>query len=572
MELDEVIENIYDNYPKNSLIYIGSLMGLEDLKKLNKTDLVQVVVKALDNKTLFGKLYKSVSPEARKVIDYLTWYGASNLRNIESFYKIKVTNGDFYGNSDDPFIKAIKSTYSRDIFLSSGLRYIFKKYIDPPIGYEINYLENIEANGNYKEIEADDSVLGKLSTLQSFIEQEGIVERGLEKKLLKKVVNKALETINIQEPFVGFKGFDSNIYTIRNTTLLKFLSMSEFIEATEPVDFFIELIKQYKSGVIDQDLNIDSILFFPFVKGAKSNFNINMFLKRGRYAVIDLIKSLIPGKWVTIGNIVQSLTLKEETEIFNTVYFGESFSVKVDYELLPAYHYGDLELLDKRDLQNYLIIPLVKGIVMFLHSIGAVDIVASESGIKTKQKAESSYLTPYDLITAIKLTQLGLKLFGRPSTYQYKTNSNLEYEFLEDKTIILISGNDPNIENFFSRIGIKIGKNDYFITPISFIKECSTHKDVMYNIGRLEGYLNCKNTKVWQDLINQVESRINPIYNEQELIVVNLPLENTSFIDEVINNPSLNSLYYMVEGGKIAFEKENYNKFKKIMKKNGYLI
>lgn len=572
MEIDEIIEDIIDNYPKKTINNLGSLMGLKDLDSLNKGELATVVVEGLQEKELFKRFYNSLSMEAQKVIEYLTWYGVSNLRLIDSFYKIKASIDDYYGNSNDPFIQSIKPAYTRDILLSPGLRYIFKKHIKPPAGFEIRYLDSMETDCEHKEIIGDDSILNQISAILHFIKQEGVLSRGLEKKLLKKVVKKAVITFNIYEPFKELDGMDADVYTLKTSTLLKFLSMTEDLEFDEPIDFLKELINDYTSGVIDRELNIDDILFFPFVKGAKSSFNTIMFLKRGRYAVINLIKSLNANQWVSIDNIATSLCLKEETEIFNTIYFGENLTVKVDSELISPYHYGDLELLDKRDLQNFLVTPMVKGIAMFLHSIGAVDIAVSKYGVKTKQKVDSKYLTPYDFITSVRLNQLGLKLFNRPSKYVVKKENDLEYKFLENKSIILTKGSDPGIENFFKRIGDKISDTDYIVTPISFIKECNNYDDVVYNVDRLEEYLNCENSGVWQDLITKVESRVNPIYNEQELIVVNLPMENQEFVEEVINNPSINTLYTMVEGGRIAFNAKNLSVFKNKMKKIGYLI
>lgn len=570
MEIDEIIEDIIDNYPKKTISNLGSLMGLKDLNTLNKENLATVVAKGLQENELFSRLFGSLSMEAQKVVEYLTWFGVSNLRIIDSFYKIKTSIGDYYGNSSDPFIQSIKPAYTRDILLSPGLRFTFKKYIKPPAGFEIAYLDSIENNS--KEIPGDDSILNHISAILHFIKQEGVFTRGLEKTLLKKVVKKAVNTFNIYEPLKELEDLDAEVYTLKTSTLLKFLSMTENIEFDDPIGFLKEFINDYTSGVIDQELNIDEILFFPFIKGARRSFNTTMFLKRGRYAAINLIKSLNPNQWVSIENIATSLCLKEETEIFNTIYFGESLTVKVDPVLISPYHYGDLELLDKRNLQNFLVSPLVKGIVMFLHSIGAVDITVSKKGVKSKQNVDSKYLTPYDFITSVRLNQLGLKLFNRTSKYEFKNNNLMEYKFLEDKTIILTKGSDPGIENFFKRIGNKISDSDYIVTPTSFIKECNNYDDIVYNVDRLEEFLNCENPGVWQDLVTKVESRVNPIYNEQELIVVNLPMENREFVEEVINNPLINNLYSMVEGGRIAFNPKNLSVFKNKMKKIGYLI
>lgn len=572
MDIDELVQDISDNYPKKNLLLFGKLMGIKGIDDLKKEPLTITVTQALLDRDLFYKMYNSVSDNARKVLYYLTWYGVTNLRNIESFYKIKLTNGDYYGNSDDPFIQSLKPLYSRDIMLSSGLRYILKKHLDFPPGYNISYNDKLQLDASDKVVEADDKIISQLDALLFFSVEEKIHNRGIEKKLLKKTINKAITTFNITEPFLDFNNVDKDVYIVKTTILLKFISMLIDNKSDNPIKLLKDLLKKYSQGSIDESANIDSVLFYPFVKGAKNNYNTTIFLKRGRYAVLNLIKSLEAGRWVSIENAVNYLSFREETEIFNTIYFGENLSVKVDYEFLPSYHFGDLELLDKRDLQSYLITPLVKGIVMLLHSIGAVDITASYASIKVKQKVDKYNLTPFDLVSAFRITPLGSKLFGKSSNYVYRNEKSVSYKFLEDKTIILNKGNDPAAENFFNRIGKKIGENDYIITPASFIKECSIENDITSNINRLKSYINCNNTTRWDKFISDIESRINPIYNEQELIVVNVPIENRDFVSEVINNPLVSNLYTVVEGGRLAFNRNNLNIFKKKMKKIGYLI
>lgn len=572
MDTEEIIQDINDNYPKSSLTKFGKLMGIKGIDNLNKNALTIIITESLQDRELFYKMYNSISENSKRVLYYLTWYGVTNLRNIESFYKIKITNGDYYGNSDDPFIKLLKPIHTKDILLSTGLREIFKKHLDKPPGYNISYTCDISIKNSDKIVEADDKILTQLNALQFFVKEEKVYERGTDKKILKKTITKGIETFEIAEPFRYFKNVSKEAYTAKTTVLLKFISLLENSNKHEPIQLLKSLLKDYSNGSIDEPNNIDAFLFYPFVKGVKNNYNISIFLKRGRYAVINLIKSLEAGSWVHIENIVNYLSFREETEIFNTIYFGESLSVKVDRDFLPFYHYGDLELLDKRDLQAYLITPLVKGVVMLLYSIGAVDIIASYSGIRTRQKIDSYDLTPFDLISAFKITPLGLKLFNRSSTYKFSNNESSSYRFLEDKTIILTQGNDPTAINFFNRIGDRFGDRDFIVTPVSFIKECETESDIVGNIKRLEDYINCNNRTIWDKLISDIESRINPLYNEQELTVVNIPIENHSFVNEVINNPLVNNLYTIVEGGKLAFNRSNLNTFKKKMKKMGYLI
>lgn len=521
MDRDEIVDDMINSYPKSSLLFFASKLGIVKCDKKTKGELAEEVVSSLTQLHLFNRFLDSLSLEGRKVLYYLTWYGITTLKHIEEFYSISLTLGDFYGNSDDPFIKAIKSYNSKEVFLSTGLRTVFKRHLEPPQGYNLEYSE---IDGEY--ISGGDGLFYIEEDISYFLNEENLINFPQEKRILKRTTTKFLKRYKIPE-----EKRDGG------ETLLKLLSLTG-----NDFSGFQNLLKRYISGTIDP-LNIDELLFYKELRGISSNYAIRTFLKRGRYSAISVIRDLEINRWISISNLVLFLVLREDTEIFDTSYFGSSL-----------YRKGErgTPVINKIDLCLIFIEPLVIGIVNLLNILGGVDL--KKSG---------------DKIEYIRLNSRGSKLFGRvkpnsPSTLDFKYNP------LSSATIIETNGVTSPIKDFFQRVGNKIGEKDYIITPQTFFKNASDINDVEINLGRLRELTGSRDA--WSNLFNEIENRIEPLYNEQELIVVNLPMENSSFVNEVMENPSLSNLFSIVEGGRVAFTRENYMQFKKSVRKIGYFI
>lgn len=522
MDREELIEDIVISYPKTSLLFFTSILGIGKQDNKSKSELAEVIISSFTEPDLFKKFMDSLSPEARKVLYYLTWYGITTLKHIEEFYSISIGVGDFYGNSDDPFVKAIKSYNDRNIHLATSLRSLFKKHLEPPKGYNIEYIdpptEIIKGGRSLEGVEED---------IPFFLNEEELYNYPQDKKILKRTVSKFI------------KRYKLKVDTLEGAqTLVKLLTLDDG-------DFtsFKGMLKSYIGGCLT-DLNIDEVYFYKDLRGVNTNYAIRTFLKRGRYCALSTIRELEVNSWVSVTNLVLSLALKEETEIFDTSYFGSVLYRKGE---------RDKPLINKIDLCLVFIEPLVLGLVNLLYTLGGVDIK------REKGKIES-----------FSINDRGLKLFGRVKSI--KPTSMFKFNFLNSATIIETNGVESPLKEFFQRVGERIGDRDYIVTPKTFFINSNDINEVEINIERLKSLIEDKPGEAWEDLFTELENRIEPLYNEQELIIVNLPLENDNFTNEVMDDPKLSSLFSLVEGGRIAFTRENYRIFKKEVRSIGYFI
>lgn len=566
MEFDDIVFDIDEHYRKTTLWSLASYMGLKGFESLNKSELIILVITNLRKTGCFNKLYSSISREAQIVLKYLVWFGPGTLRYIESKNHIKISLDDYYGNSDDEFIKLFKVYNLKTIQLSPGLRTIFKIHIDmPKAGIVREYTDN-DITGAI--VESSSVVLDNLEAIKDFIDYEQIKDRGLNKKVLLKSKNKFIKMFEFREPFKDLDGLDNDSYTIGSELLLHLLCYLK--QSGNPIDDLSGLISMYREGRI-ADENIDYYLFYPFIRGINNNYNLHLFLKRSRFVVLNSIKSSCSNRWTNIESLINSLSFSESTQVFDTTYFGKLLSIKVDKEFSRDYS-TEINLQFKEDNNKFLVSPMVKGIITLLFTLGAVDIVIDRSEVKYRQKVDKKALTPFDSLSHFRLTSLGLKLFGLESNYKTSVKKKSNYTIHKNRTMITIERRNSSLGNYLKRVGDFVGGNTYLISYRSFFRECKTEEDLEYNLKRLNDVIKKDIPEVWIDFIEGLNDRINPMYNEQELLIVNFPMENSAFINTILENSKIRSLFLMVEGFKGAFSRRNYKQFKKLMSNEGFFI
>lgn len=562
MDREDIIDDLDENYSRKNLCLLAEFCGMKKISSLNKSELAQGIHDILTTEEGFSHFWQNLGHEARCVVRHLTWQGVSTLMRIESLNHIKLTLGDFYGNTSEPFVKQFKSPWSREILFSTGLRTLLKKQMKKPAEWELVIKESLPES--CKVISSDEELISRVVAVVNFVREEGLYEREPDKKVLQKSIKRFQKLFPLNEPFTEFSSDGS---FVRTELILKFFSLMEGMKPG--VEGLSELLKKYTRGDLCETVNVDQIVFYPFVKGVRSITHFPLFARRARYAFLSEIKSSPGGKWISAESLVSRLSLTESTQLFDTSFFGSLLKIKPEAGLIPGL-FGELELSEKYLNERFLLTPLCKGILALLYSLGAVDLALDREGKKHTLSRKKEGLTPYDSVAFYRLTPLGLKLFSLPSDWEEKKTSDFNYTFHSQKTLISCEGEDASLLNFFTRIGEPLGSGGYLVTLKSFVKECSTEEDVLYNLDRLEELM--PEIPLWQELTEKIRDRIHPVYNEMELLVVHFPQENREFLDTILNREKIRKLFYMVEGGRGAFSRKNYLLFQKYMKEEGYLI
>lgn len=524
MEKNEIIDNIDEYYTKDVLVRFANFFDSGSVTSLKKKTLIEKIVGYIGNESMFKQFYTQLSESGKIVIDHLTWWGPSSIRAL----------GDLYGTSidiNDRFIKALWPYYPSDIQFSTGFRVLFKCFIEKPIEGFLYDTQNEET------FLGSDNVIYELEAISDFIQENGIRDRELEKKLLIKPLKAFSKKFNFAEPFED--------YTVARSLITLF---RESPKGKNPIETIQQILKKYRNGDLFPYHNIDKLLSYPDVRGFSSVYNIDIFLKRGRAVFIDSIKSIGESDWISTDRLVVSTALDEVTEIFDTTYFGRYL-----YEKTENYYYDYFD--NKFTAIDKLFNPMLKGIINILFSFGAVDI-----------KLRGTFPS------AFRLNQLGLKLLGLPSSYKIRSIEEFNYKFHDSRLLITTEGHNSSLINFFKRISLDLGDGGFLVTNTTIMQECDTHNDLEANLTRLEKLLPKKKLSIWSDFIEQQQDRMEAVLTVEDRVVIEFDGENRDLIDLITSNSKIRILYDMVDGFKGSFSKINYNKFRKLLKEHGFLI
>lgn len=524
MDIEDIKTDILDHYTKDTLLYLLALMGLEVKELSSKPEVCDFLIENLKNPVGFSRLLNKISPNAQIVLKHLVWEGISTLSYIDSKYHINTWIGDFYGNSSDPFIQRFKQTRYKEILLSTGLRTLFKSSMPMNIEYE-------DTNFNNENIiEGDKSTLNRIPVLYEYMNSNGVLSRELGMKPLVKDIKK-IDQLN---SFCNHNEIPSSQY------LLKFLPLL-LSSGTELKDLKKQFGQYLRGNLIDE--NIDFFIYYPHLKGLHKITNIDILLKRGRFSFSQLIKQ--SRGWINIQNAVKFLSLKEDTQIFDTSYFGS---------LIEVTHPEKKSLMQKEDNEEFLLKPMLTGIVTLLYSLGGVDLVFDKE------------------ITHFKLNEIGQYLVGKRDDLKIVTQNSSQPVFSKDRLFVYIDPLDSINRLIFNNISICFNKDYYRLDYKSFFRNLNSESEVFYYIEKIETLLDRNSNPVWDEFLTKISDRVNPIYNEQQLIVVNFPQNNSEFTHIILENEKIRKLFLMVEDFRGAFSTSNYKEFKRLLKEEGFII
>lgn len=540
MDREEIIEDLIEHYSKDTLTCLLMMIGVEPDRSYRKFDLSMVLVDRLMEEQNLEVLFNRISPVARTVLKHLTWEGVSTLRDIDTLYGIKSCVDDFYYNSSDPFISIFKSKYTREIQLSAGIRYLFKRHFKPE---EIDL--SVDLDG-VTILPAPQEIIDCIDGVWEFIEARQISDREVSKSLYKKDIKTFMKEYQLTDSF----------YEISSEIVLRFLSFREG-ESYSIKDYFLSY---YRGNLIED--NLDRFFFFPFIKGLNSINSIDLFLKRARYAFISYIKKL--SGWNSVDSVVRILSHREETHLFDTSWFGSLMEVKVSEEFRRDFA-PTISLQMKKDNETLLLKPMLRGILTVLHMLGGVEL-----GINPSNREFG--VSSFESVICFKLTKRGLYLLDEISSWSEPSKADEVIHFNSTFLLVEYHGKQSSITNFLKRVSRPRGSGLYSISADSFMKEITDEKTFYYNLEKLEEMLGESPERHWEEFLNRLRERLYPTYNELQMIVINFPRDNSEFLDLVQHRDDIRGLYLMVEDYRAAFTTSAYKEFKRLIKESGFII
>lgn len=283
----------------------------------------------------------------------------------------------------------------------------------------------------------------------------------------------------------------------------------------------------------------------------------------------NLIKSMFfifremkQGYWYDFKNILFFINLRNlDVDILENVSLDKLY---ISYK--NEYRDKERKYLSKNhELDTLFTIPLIKAIFFLFSSLGIFDIKYN--------KNTNEVNSVFDGLKYIKLTELGSYLLGLNYTFDFKIKESNTKIIINDLNLtILVKGNDKTKTLYLASFAEKISENMYIVTYESFLKKCTSKKDIEAKIKLFKKEVSSNLPKIWNDFFDTLLKRVSNLTEEKELVIYNLDTINNELIEIFFKDQIINKLILKVEGQRIAIYKDDFLKIKKRLEIFGFLI
>jgi len=159
---------------------------------------------------------------------------------------------------------------------------------------------------------------------------------------------------------------------------------------------------------------------------------------------------------------------------------------------------------------------------------------------------------------------------GLAKKYAFKSEIESANLVLDDKRLLItLDRTDPLKSITLGQIAEKVSETCYKVTCGSFLKSCATQKDIETKIGLFRRQVSAKPPRIWENFLNDILNKIDPLTPEPDLLVFRLK-EHPELIELMAMDDILKKNILKAEGYHVIISAPNLNKVKKRLEAFGY--
>ena len=556
---------LLDNYRK----------PIHNVKKKYLTTIFTYVI--LDD-ILFKAMLERLPDSTKKLLELLVWEGGSYyIKEIEKTFRDKILyqpRGGFYHEKDlinsNFLLFQIQTNYDYfsgkrqgTIYLEDELRKIFKRHLPMPEAAVLKSLDKIPKK-LYSYFD-DNQFVYQIDIFNEYIQQGNIQYSKSTFNILKTSLKKWNNYFNIQE---FYSEDDSNLTSIFSTIII------DFLNKIAPQNIALKNIDDIKKLILDY-FNFNNFKKYNFLR-LLSHVRLAYYMNKSveeeiRKSFLNLLKIMSDYNWLSIDNILTNIKCNIEDQKFS---YREEFEHSL-YLNIPSvqdyYSYGRNWVT--RDMYNdVILIPLVKGMFFLFGALGLVNIAYDFPSNKTYQLRDRMYLTVFDGLKFVKISEFGKYVLGVSNSFDFKKEEKSTKVMLDEKRLIITIEGPGRLERMvLNRLAEQIGDNYYKISYHSFLKDCFSENDIINKISIFKEKISSTLPLVWEEFFKEVEGKINPLEHKENMNVFKIK-PSKELVSLVARDEILKKNILKVEDYHIAIKKHNLIKVKKRLKEFGFFI
>jgi hypothetical protein len=221
--------------------------------------------------------------------------------------------------------------------------------------------------------------------------------------------------------------------------------------------------------------------------------------------------------------------------------------------------------------------PMIKAGFFYLAALGLFEIkynsAKSNSDVSVKGEV---YVSVWDSIVAIKMSELGKYIFGYSENYEAKTveKTKTEVKFDEFNTVIMIDKNDTLLRAQLEAYTEEIDVTRYKLSYTKIFKECSSQKVLELKIEKFYDIIKMSEMQLpqnFRDYFEEIKSRAGLLRRDEEHVVIELQ-NNKALLQLFMSSKKLQELVIKAQGYRIIVDKKDVSKVSKIVKESGFFV
>jgi hypothetical protein len=216
--------------------------------------------------------------------------------------------------------------------------------------------------------------------------------------------------------------------------------------------------------------------------------------------------------------------------------------------------------------------PFVKGFMFLLAGFGILDIAYNYPKNERVQIVSAPYLSEFDGLQYVRLTPLGAYVVGLKEEYDVVIKQETANLVLDEKRLLIhMEGTDRLKAMILEKISTRVSENCYKLSYPSFLKECSSRKDILDKIKLFREHVAEKPPRIWENFLDEVINKIDPLISDPSMMVFRLK-ENPELISMMAQDDVLRKYILKAEKYHILIPKKNLGQVKKRMEEFGYFM
>lgn len=556
--------------------------NIKQIHSVRKFDLVEKLVTIASTTLFVETIYNKLSStkSAKYIYGELIWEREFlDTQEIIQEFNLNITSegSNRYGIKTTKqsglltFVQREEANYYNETYdiltLDGNIKSVLKMFYPVPSGSELIVVEDEESLDSGYTYSNENEIFNFINVISDMLKNNLVAFGKTNEKPLAK-------TLNILKSASGLQEFyDDKKMSLLATDML-----------TRSFSYYYWSIKGFKTKEIDVLRNFvatqfeDKMDFFItriFVSHLKKIRYDGWYTNQSKlFKTLQLIMTNMPKDgWVDMSNILKYCKYKDiridlESEHKTREYYMESEIIEDDETIQERIY------CEKMYYNPLFLEPILKASFFYLGALGLLELKYDEPYSSYRLCAKGkSYISTWDSLEFVKLSELGKYIFGFTKTYEQKEiiKKTEAIKFDEYKPLITIDKNDTIMQAKLDAYCEKQDTNRYILSYAKIFKDCKNSKALNLKIDSFYKQIEKNPPKVFKDFFDEIKRNSDLLKRDLKQVVIELP-DNKKLLNIFMQNRRLQDLTIKAQGFRIIVLKENIPKVTKILKDKGFFI